>query len=111
MRKVGIIGGLLVAFCLAWLAGHWTGGYRERHRRYLHERELITPVLASDPDFENVQVIEETGPGGGILLFGTVRSQVARDRLKAELVRLFGEPRAKYLMEWDGLSVQPNPRQ
>jgi hypothetical protein len=40
-----------------------------------------------------------------------VKSRAARDRLKAELVRLFGEPRAKFLMEWDGLPVEANPKQ
>src|SRR5690242_15979124 len=109
MRKVAVIGGLLLAFFLTWVAGHSSGGYQERHQRYLNERKLIDPILANDPDLEKVKVIEETGPGGGILMFGSPKSQQARDRLKAELVRLFGEPRAKYLMEWDGLTVDSNP--
>jgi hypothetical protein len=35
MRKVALIGGLLLVF--TWVAGHWTGEVRERHQRYLDE--------------------------------------------------------------------------
>jgi hypothetical protein len=108
MRKVAIIGGLLLAFFLTWVAGHWTGGYQERHQHYLDERKLIDPILANDADFDGVRIMEETGPGGGILLYGNVKSLAARDRLKAELVRVFGEQRAKVLIEWDGLWPIPN---
>jgi hypothetical protein len=37
--------------------------YREWHQRYLDERDLLAPVLASDPAFADIIIVEETGPG------------------------------------------------
>src|SRR5262245_59820766 len=110
MRRVIIIVGLLVFLTLSWTSG-WviglsTGGYRERHQRFLDEQGLLAPILASDSAFENVRVIEETGPGGGIQVFGTVKSAAALERLRAELMRVFGEPRARALLEWASLTVR-----
>jgi hypothetical protein len=89
---------LVVSLMCVWFAGAHTGGYRERHKRYLDEHDLVAPVLASDPAFADIRIGEETGPGGGIFLVGKVKVGPALDRLKAELVRLFGEPRAKDLL-------------
>jgi hypothetical protein len=109
MRKVAVFGGLWVGLALScvggYVVGSWFGHHEERHLRFVHERDLITPVLAGDPAFENVSVLEETGPGGGIILIGTVKTRTALDRLRAELVRSFGEPRANTLLGL-GLSVE-----
>ncbi len=110
MRKKLILGGLLVVFAAsctsAWLMGSWVGGYRERHQRFLDEQNLIAPFLADDPAYAQVTIVESTGPGGGILMFGSVRTKVALERLKAELVRVFGEPRANQLISWANFKVQ-----
>lgn len=94
---VGIVF-LLVSLTCAWFAGEWTGGYRERHQRYLNERDLLAPVLANDPAFADIKILEATGPGGGIYLIGSVKVGAPFERLKAELMKLFGEPRAKELL-------------
>ena len=101
MRTAAIAVGicfLLVSLACVWFAGWWTGAYQERHQRYLDEYHLLAPVLANDPAFADIKILEGTGPGGGIYLSGSVKGSAAVDRLKAELVRLFGEPRAKELL-------------
>jgi hypothetical protein len=88
---------LLIIWVGVWIAGEYVGGHRERYKRYLAERDLLAPVLASDPAFAEVMVVEDTGRGG-ILLWGPVKGEAAFERLKTELQRLFGEPRTKDLL-------------
>lgn len=102
---VVLLGCMAVSGAIGWLSGHWMGEHRERQLHFERERDLIAPFLASDAAYEQVQIVPETGPGGGVLMFGTVKTQAALDRLRAELVRLFGEPRAKDLISW-GVTVQ-----
>jgi hypothetical protein len=54
---------MIVSWAGVWLAGNWAGMYREWHQRYLDERDLLAPVLASDPAFADIIIVEETGPG------------------------------------------------
>lgn len=83
---------LILCGCTWVIAGH-AGEVRERHRRCERERELIAPVLA-DPAFARLEVLDDTAPGGGILLLGPVKTRADLTRLRAEIVRPFGEPRA-----------------
>jgi hypothetical protein len=103
MRKKLLILGLIVVLILSWpcfwLAGHWTGGYQERHQRFIEERDMVTPFLASDPAFQEVLVLEETGPGGGIFIWGMVKTRAAMEKLQKEVKRLFGEPRGDKLLK------------
>lgn len=98
MRRKVPVGWLLVAMALgsscAWFIGGHTGEIRERHRRCDRERELVIPALATDPAFGRVEVVDDTAPGGGILLLGPVKSRDDRHRLRTKIAHLFGEPRA-----------------
>ena len=62
-------------------------------RRYDEERDRVVPVLSADPAFARVAL----GPrsDGGISLSGEVPSQADLDRLRAQVARQVGEPRAR----------------
>jgi hypothetical protein len=92
---LGIISVPLGLTCVGLVCAH-IAVTREHNQRYLHERNLLAPVLASDPAFADVKIEMDT-LHGGIYLVGSVKVS-ALDRFRAELVRLFGEPRAKVLL-------------
>jgi hypothetical protein len=68
----------------------------EYHERYLRERELVEPILASDPAFADIKVSRRSS--GGISLTGAVSSPQDRLKLFEALIRVVGEPRAKELI-------------
>lgn len=69
---------------------------REYHERYLRERELVEPVLAQDPAYQEIKVHRKSS--GGIFLTGVVASAQERTKLFEALIRVVGESRAKELM-------------
>ena len=56
------------------------------------EREVIEPILASDPAFSGLKCLERSI--GGIEVIGTVSTQADHDRLRERIVRAVGEKRA-----------------
>lgn len=64
--------------------------------QYLRERELLEPLLASDPAFADVRCHRRSN--GGAFLGGTVPARADHDRLCERLTRLVGEARARELV-------------
>jgi len=96
--------GLVVAFLAGALAGALYGEYGTKLRRFDSEKELIVPVLASDPAFASVEVLMFTGDGAAEL----VASDLPADKeqgLRVEMLRLFGEFRITDMMR--GVSASP----
>lgn len=58
--------------------------------QYLKERELIEPLLASDPAFAGLECSRRSA--GGVDLVGVVPAQSDRERLSERIIRLVGEP-------------------
>jgi hypothetical protein len=98
LRRKVPVGWLLIGIAFgsscAWFIGGHAGEVRERHHRCDRERELVAPVLAADPAFGRVEVVDDTAPGGGLLLLGPVKNRDDRQRLRAKVAHLFGDPRA-----------------
>lgn len=94
-----IVGGLLlVILCsgAALLLGAVGGERGAYHRRYLEEREVLAPVLASDPAFAGVELDERSR--GGVDLIGEVQSPDEMERLRGAVTRAVGEARAKEML-------------
>jgi hypothetical protein len=87
-------------FGVGLVFGVFFGGARttesEYQERYLRERELVEPVLAQDPAYQEIKVHRRSS--GGIFLSGVVSTSHERTKLFEALVRVFGESRAKELM-------------
>jgi hypothetical protein len=69
------------------------GAYK---RRYVEERDLIDPVLASHPAFARVEICVYSV--GGIYRSGPVGSDEDLERLRVAVAREVGEPRAKVML-------------
>jgi hypothetical protein len=89
--------GLCAAFKVGWEAGQFAAVHREFERRYEAERELVAPVLAADPAFRRLVTVNF--PVAGICLAGPVDNWSDYNRLRAEMLRLFGEPRIGHVMQ------------
>jgi hypothetical protein len=89
--------GLCTAFQVGWEAGQYAQAHREFERRYAEDRKLVAPVLAADPAFQRIVTVNF--PVAGICLDGPVETRDDYDRLRAEMVRLFGEPRIGHVMQ------------
>ena len=98
MRKTLRIGGVFAGVVVAGLVTLYIGEVRERHQRCDREREIIAPVLSADPAFGRIEMVDDTAPGSGLLLLGPVATSEDRARLRAEVVRKFGEPRADAIL-------------
>ncbi|HVK17472.1 MAG TPA: hypothetical protein VM533_11020 [Fimbriiglobus sp.] len=100
MRLALIVFGALFAVCAAfyagWGAGKWYGVHHEFERRFEEERQLASPVLATDPAFR--RLLPVNFPVLGFCLDGPVPTKADHDRLRAEMVRLFGEPRIEHVL-------------
>jgi hypothetical protein len=98
-RALAIVSGLLlvivcsVAALLLGAVGGERGAY---HRRYLEEREVLAPVLASNPAFSGVELNERSR--GGVDLVGEVGSPDDMERLRDAVTRAVGEARAKEML-------------
>ncbi len=69
---------------------------REAERRFVADTELAAPVLASDPAFKWIGPTDF--PVLGFCLSGPVPTRADYDRLRSEMLRLFGEARVDHVM-------------
>ena len=89
---------LVLGFCttsglVVGLLGGERGAY---YRRFLEEKELIAPLLAADPAFAQVKLVEYSG--GGALLVGKVPAAEDLGRLRTVLEKAVGESWARTMM-------------
>lgn len=112
MRRVLLLMIFLVAVSLAGFAGWVGGGFvtarGEADRRYAEDLNLAAPVLAANPAFQRLMPVDF--PVNGFCLSGPVATQTDYDRLRAEMIRLFGEPRAGHVLAdvWIEAAAKPN---
>ena len=80
---------------------------QESERRYEQERELVAPVLAADPAFGRIMTVDF--PVAGICLSGPVETRDDYNRLRAAMIRLFGEPRVGHVTQevWVERATEP----
>ena len=99
-RRVALIlGGVTICsscFGCGLTIGLLFGDVQHYKQQYLEEKELVAPILASDPAFSRVEL--EPRPGGGILLFGAVPTSDDKDRLRDKTTRAVGERRAREIV-------------
>lgn len=95
---VGIIGALIVlvplGLCIGFLALLMAEG-RAYHEQFLREEELVTPILADDPAFKDIETRQTSV--GRVSLDGEVATQTDADRLQRRLEPTFGKKRADEL--------------
>lgn len=92
---VGIFGALIVlvplGLCVGLLALIIAEG-RAYHEQFLREEALVTPILANDPAFEDIECRETST--GGFYLDGEVATEADANRLKNRLEPILGKERA-----------------
>lgn len=100
LRPLLLIVGALICIVLGFgtglVIGLVVGERGAYHRRYQEERKLITPVIASETAFEQIEVEERSD--GGIYLIGEVSNAAALKQLRELVVRVLGETRANEVM-------------
>jgi hypothetical protein len=109
-KEIPIGGG---AVFVAMIASCGVGGFggallyeRAMHmRQFSEERDLIAPVLSSDPAFVGVKIHEYSG--GGVYLVGTVPSADDLGRLRVKLIHVLGEPKTQFLLK--NVSAESRP--
>jgi hypothetical protein len=84
---------LTLGFGPGFLVGAICGELGAYHRRYIEERDALAPVLAGDPAFAGVKVLEKSD--GGVFLIGEVATPEDLGRLRAAVARALGENRSK----------------
>lgn len=101
MNRPSFLALTVVLLCVAFLIGVFAcgvglglvigegNGYK---RRFAEEKEIVNRLLDSDRAFGSVTI--EMSSSGGVWLSGSVHSADELDRLRVELVRMFGERRA-----------------
>jgi len=94
---VGTVVGAAAGLYFGWQLGQFYAVHRESERRYEADCALAAPVLAADPGFH--QVVTFNFPVAGFCLGGPVPTQDDYDRLRAAMLRLFGEPRIGHVMQ------------
>jgi hypothetical protein len=92
----GALIGLCITFYIGWSIGRWYGVHHEFERQFEEDRQLASPVLAIDPVFQRIMPVNF--PVRGFCLSGPVPTQADHDRLRVEMVRLFGEPRIEHVL-------------
>ena len=108
---IGIVIGFSVGICVSFSMGGHLGALRAFERRYAEECELVAPVLASDPAYRKIVTVNF--PVRGICLSGPLETQAEFDRLRAEMLRVLGEPRIGHVMSdvWvEKADIQGNGR-
>ncbi len=93
---VGTVLGLAVGGAIGFGIGHMHAGGQAYMRQYHEERELLEPLVASDPAFAELTLCQRSS--GGCDLMGIVPTQADRDRLRERVVRAFGEKRAEEIV-------------
>ena len=93
---IGTLIGVCAAFYVGWHVGRWSGVHHEFERRFEKERHLASPVLAADPAYQ--RLVPVNFPVLGFCLGGPVPTKADHDRLRTEMVRLFGEPRIEHIL-------------
>ena len=96
------LAGFALCFSAGLLIGLLAGERGAYHRRYLEERALVAPLLAADPAFGNIEILERSD--GGIDLSGQVDTPADRDRLRELMVQSIGNDRVNDAMY--GLEVE-----
>lgn len=98
-RSVGcgeLLFAVVVTFAVGCFCGALWNSSRTQHRQYEKERNLIAPVLASDPAFARVKIHENSA--GGAFLEGPVPSAKDLGQLRAKLIQVLGEPKTEFLL-------------
>lgn len=93
---IGLVVGLFAGFYFGWEFGQYQEAHREFEQRYRDDRERIDPVLAANPAFRRLTM--SNFPVAGICLGGPVATREDYNRLRAEMVRIFGESRIANVM-------------
>src|SRR5262245_17224751 len=88
--------GLALGGAIGFGAGLLYSEGRAKMQQWHDDRELLEPIVASDPAFAEVKLLERSV--GGYELIGIVPKQADHDRLRERLVRTFGEKRAEEIV-------------
>jgi hypothetical protein len=83
--------GLAVGGAIGFGAGLLYAEGQIKQRQWHADRELLEPIVASDPAFAEVKLLARSI--GGYDLIGVVLTQADHDRLRERVVRAFGENR------------------
>jgi hypothetical protein len=98
---VAVVAGLCTGGGIGFKLGSEIGCYQEAirqfERRYEEDEKLVATVLAGDLSLEAVHSMNY--PVLGLCLEGSVKVRQDRERLRAEMVRLFGESRISHIMQ------------
>jgi hypothetical protein len=86
---------VMLGFCFSCglLIGLVSGEAKSYQRRYEYERDLVAPLISSDPAFSRVSI--EMLSSGGIECWGSVSSVAEKERLTAIIIRALGESRGR----------------
>ncbi len=105
---VAVVFGIGAGFAVGWQLGQYYAVHREFEQRYAAERSLVAPVLAADPAFRQITTVNF--PVAGICLGGPLETRDDYERLRAAMLRLFGEPRIGHVMQdvWVGRAAEPS---
>lgn len=90
---------LMVVGFLVFTAGAYGIVYRaiwKSEQRFRNDAEQLVPFLNADPAYR--RLIAVNFPSLGYSLSGPVETQADFDRLRLEVVRVFGEERAPHIM-------------
>lgn len=96
LRVAALLGALAVSFGIGWVVGDLQGEASAYHRRFLADRAILEPIIAADPAYAGVEVMEMSIGAGH--LYGRVGSDGALDRLRGEVARVLGESRVEDIM-------------
>ena len=88
--------GLAAGGAVGWFAGRFSAVIKAADEQYDRDTALAWPVISRDPAFRELGALHY--PVGGFCLAGSVPTQADYDRLRAEMVRLFGEPRVGHIL-------------
>jgi hypothetical protein len=98
---------LLLGFGLllpaAGLVGIIIDGFSNNHHRYLEEGDAIARLVAADPAFSEIEILEDSR--GGVYLSGDVATPADLARLRSAVVQAIGEGQAQKAMS--GVGVKP----
>jgi hypothetical protein len=92
----GILLSFGFCFGLGFAMGLGIGEQRKYTEQYHRERELVAPILASDPAFTEIAISQRSN--GGIWLSGVVPTPQDISRLRESLIRAVGALRTEQLL-------------
>jgi hypothetical protein len=108
VATLAILVGLAIGGSVGWFAGRFVTVLKVADEQYDRDTALAWPVLSGDPAFRHLGPLNY--PVGGFCLAGSVPTEADYDRLRAEMIRLFGEPRVDHILN-DVRVEEPNPKQ